>query len=228
MANEKANILSSPIEYLKGVGPQRAELLKKELGIFSFNDLLQLFPYRHIDKTVITSIKDITPETDYIQVAGKLHAIETPGDKRFRRLRATITDATGSLELVWFQGINWIQKSLIPGQQYLVFGRVGYFNGLPQISHPELEPITPDSSAQRNFLEPVYPSTEKLKARGLGGRQIAKLTHTLFTMLGEKDIPENLPASVSSQLHLINRYTAFSQIHFPPSLKHYEQALKRL
>lgn len=223
-----ANILASPIEYLKGVGPQRAELLQKELGIFSFRDLLEHFPYRHIDKTVVTPIKNITPETEFVQVSGKLQNVEVLGDKRFKRLTATIVDATGSLELVWFQGITWIHKSLVPGQQYLVFGRISYFNGLPQISHPELEIQTAQTGEQRNFLEPVYPSTEKLKARGLGGRQLAKLTHTLFTMIGERDITENLPVSIVQQLQLTNRFRAFSHIHFPPTQQHYEQALKRL
>ncbi|MBA4167896.1 MAG: ATP-dependent DNA helicase RecG [Chitinophagaceae bacterium] len=228
MGNGTASILTSPIEYLKGVGPQRAELLQKELGIFSFNDLLEHFPYRHIDKTLITPINAITPETDFVQVSGKLGNVALLGDKRFKRLTATITDTTGSLELVWFQGITWIHKSLVPGQTYLVFGRAGYFNGLPQISHPELEPLANAVNEQRNFLEPVYPSTEKLKARGLGGRQLAKLTHTLFTMIGEKDIPENLPAETVSQLNLVPRFRAFAHIHFPPSQQHYEHALKRL
>ena len=228
MGNGTANILSNPVEYLKGVGPQRAELLQKELGIFSFQDLLEHFPYRHIDKTVITPIKDINPETDFVQVAGRLQNLELLGDKRFKRLVASVTDATGSLELVWFQGITWIHKSLVPGQQYLVFGRIGYFNGFPQISHPELEPLSVITGEQRNFLEPVYPSTEKLKARGLGGRQLAKLAHTLFTMISEKDIPENLPAEIITQLNLVPRFRAFAHIHFPPSQQHYEQALKRL
>jgi len=228
MGNGTVNILSSPIEYLKGVGPQRAELLQKELGIFSFNDMLQHFPYRHIDKTVIIPIKSIGPENDFVQVSGRLQNLEIVGDKKFKRLTASISDSTGSLELVWFQGITWIHKSLVPGQQYLVFGRIGYFNGLPQISHPELELISNVMNEQRNFLEPVYPSTEKLKARGLGGRQLAKLTHTLFTMLQEKDIPENLPAGLIGQLQLVPRFKAFTEIHFPPAPQAYEQALKRL
>ena len=228
MGSGMANILSSPIEYLKGVGPQRAELLKKELGIFLFRDLLEHFPYRHIDKTVITPIKDITPQTDFVQVSGRLQQVELIGDKRFKRLMASVVDTTGSLDLVWFQGIPWLHKALVPGQQYLVFGRISYFNGLPQLSHPELEPLSNVMSEQRNFLEPVYPSTEKLKARGLGGRQLAKITHTLFTMLHERDIPENLPGAVVKQLQLVPRFQAFAHIHFPPSQQYYEQALKRM
>ncbi len=228
MSGRNDHILANPIEYLKGVGPQRAELLKKELGIFTFRDLLELFPYRHIDKTVITPINAVGPEADFVQVAGKLANIELLGDRRARRLVATVTDNTGTLELVWFQGITWIHKSLLPGHTYLVYGRPGSFNGKLQISHPEMELLQPDKTETRNFLEPVYPSTEKLKARGLGGRQLARLTQHLFTMLEEKDIPENLPLPLREQLQLMPRFRAFSQIHFPASPQLYQQALHRL
>lgn len=228
MSRKNDTILASPIEYLKGVGPQRAELLKKELGIFTFKDLAELFPYRHIDKTVITPINQINPESDFVQVAGKLTSLEIIGTQRAKRLVAEINDGTGTLELVWFQGINWIQKSLTTGSNYLVFGRISYFNGQFQISHPETELLTAEKKEGRNFLEPVYPSTEKLKARNLGGRQIAKLTHALFSVIEEPDIPENLPAQIIRQLNLVSRYSAFSFIHFPPSPEYYQQALKRL
>ncbi len=111
-----SDILKSPIEYLKGVGPQRADLLKKELNIFTFNDLLNHFPHRHVDKTKVSLIRDIDPSTDYIQVAGSLHNIEIVGMKRGRRMVATLRDKTGTLELAWFQGLSWIQKTLQPGQ----------------------------------------------------------------------------------------------------------------
>ncbi|MBL7697914.1 MAG: ATP-dependent DNA helicase RecG [Chitinophagaceae bacterium] len=228
MSKRNDNILSSPVEYLKGVGPQRAELLKKELGIFTFKDLLEHFPYRHIDKTVITPIRDIGPDTDWVQVSGRLKSCEVIGDKRAKRLVAEIADATGNLELVWFQGVNWIHKSLSVGQVYLVYGKVSYFNGEAQISHPEMEPVSPELKDARSFLEPVYPSTEKLKARGLGGRQQAKLTHTLLTIIRETDVPENLPASMVKMLKLIPRYNAFSSIHFPASPAAYDEAVKRL
>src|SRR5687768_2202670 len=118
MSKRSDHILSSPIEYLKGVGPQRADLLKKELGIFTFRDLLELYPNRHIDKTVISLIKDLNPLSDWVQVAGRLSHLELSGDKRARRLVGQIEDDTGRLELVWFQGISWIHKALVPGQRY--------------------------------------------------------------------------------------------------------------
>jgi ATP-dependent DNA helicase RecG len=220
--------LTSPIEYLKGVGPQRAELLKKELGIFTFNDLLEHFPYRHVDKTKVNLISDINFQTEFIQVAGLLINVEVTGDKRSRRLTAQVKDKSGLLELTWFQGIQWVQKIIQAGQPYLVYGKVSFFQNKAQIVHPEIELLTQEKQDGKNFLEPVYPTTEKLKVRGLGGRQIGKLTQTLMSMLREKDIPENLPAGITKQLRLTDRFNAFRQIHFPPSVEAYEQSLKRL
>ena len=223
-----SDILKSPIEYLKGVGPQRADLLKKELNIFTFNDLLNHFPFRHIDKTKVSLIRDIDPNTDYIQVAGSLHNIEIVGMKRGRRMIATLRDKTGSLELAWFQGLSWIQKSLQPGQEYLVFGKVSFFQGQPQIVHPEMELLTHEKKDGKSFLEPIYATTEKLRSKALGGRQIGKLTEVLMKLISEKDVPENLPDAILNRLKLINRYKALSQIHFPPGLQEYEDAVKRL
>jgi len=210
------------------VGPQRAELLKKELNIFTFRDLLEHFPYRHIDKTKVNLIQEITPAMEFVQVAVKLIRLDVVGEGRGKRLVAQVKDATGSMELVWFQGINWIQKTLLPDQSYLVYGRLSFFQQTPQIVHPETEPWAPEKKEGREFLEPVYPTTEKLKARSLGGRQIAKLTQVLLGQLHEKDIPENLPDTVISKLKLMGRYQAFRQIHFPTTAAQYKEAVKRL
>ena len=178
------------------MGPFRADLLKKELGIFTFGQLLDFFPYRYIDKTSIRNISEINLQTENILLAGIITDIEVTGEKRGRRLTATLTDKTGSIELTWFQGISWIQKSLLPGTPYMVYGKPGFFMGKPQITHPELEPFQTETQETRNFLEPVYSSTEKLKLRGLTGRSIGKLTFNLFGLISEKDIPENLPAAI--------------------------------
>jgi ATP-dependent DNA helicase RecG len=210
------------------VGPQRADLLKKELNLFTFKDLLELFPYRHVDRTRVNKVEDINPETEYIQLAGKLQRIATIGERQGRRLIATLKDDTGNVQLVWFQGISWIQKTLQEGSEYLVYGKVSFFNGQPQLTHPELELRTNNNQEGKSFLEPVYPSTEKLKSRGLGGRQIAKLTYTLFSLLKEKDLPENLPATILKRLHFPNRFEAFTQIHFPSNDKLFSGAVRRL
>jgi ATP-dependent DNA helicase RecG len=226
--NFESTILKSPVEYLKGVGPLRGDMLKKELDIFTFKDMLEHFPNRHVDKTTVSLIKDITPQTDYIQIAGKLLGAAIMGENRGKRLVAKIKDATGVLELVWFQSINWVQKTLEPGNEYLVFGKVGFFNGVPQITHPELEAFTPQKQEGKSFLEPVYPTTEKLKAKGLGGRQLAKITWNLFTALSEKEIPENLPEHILQSLKLTTRYKAYHDAHFPPDVNAYQQAINRL
>ncbi|HNR15138.1 MAG TPA: ATP-dependent DNA helicase RecG [Chitinophagaceae bacterium] len=222
------HILSSPIEYLKGVGPQRADLLKKELNIFTFADLLEHYPYRHIDRRKVNLIAEITPQSEFVQVAGVLVNFEVIGQKAGRRIVAELKDKTGFIELTWFQGLGWVQKLLEAGQSYLVYGRVSYYNGKPQILHPELELLAQDQQLGKNYLEPVYSTTEKLKARGLGGRQLGKLTQLLLTMLREKDIEEILPVSLLKQLNLVNRFNAFKQIHFPQTSEEYEQAVKRL
>jgi len=222
------SILSNPIEYLKGVGPFRADLLKKELNIFTFNDLLEHYPYRHVDKTRINLIRDINPQTEFIQVAGKLVSKELLGEKRGRRLVARLRDGSGLLELVWFQGVPWMEKTLEVGADYLVYGRAGFFQGTPQVTHPEIESFTRGKTEGSSFLEPVYPTTEKLKAKGLGGRQLGKLTQQLFDMLKERDLPENLPGSVLQSLQLPPRNEALRQVHFPASPALYEKALQRL
>lgn len=173
-------------------------------------------------------VSSITPESDMVQVAVRLLHTEEIGEKRGRRLVAQARDQTGFLELVWFQGITWVQKMLQPGQTYLVYGRPGFFQGKPQIVHPEIEVWTPEKKSGRAFLEPVYPSTEKLKARSLGGRQLAKLTETLLAQVHERDLPENLPEELLTRLKLPGRYTAFRQIHFPATLEQYQAAVRRL
>lgn len=210
------------------MGPLKADLLKKELRIFTFGDLLEHFPNRHVDKTSINTISDIKPETDFIQVAGVIDDIVILGEKRSKRLVGQLRDRTGSLELCWFQGINWVENNLQAGKQYLVFGKVGFFNGRIQITHPEIEPWSPAMADGKSFLEPVYPTTEKLKAKGLNGKQIGKLTSVLMEMIGSKDIPENLPNLIIKNLLLLNRWQAYTLIHFPKNQQEYDKALYRL
>ena len=203
-------------------------MLRKELNIFTFKDLLEFYPFRHIDKTKVDKIGGIPFTAEYAQVAGTLISMEMLGEKRSRRLVAQLKDETGIIELVWFQGISWVEKILAIGQQYLVFGKLGFFMGKPQIAHPEIENYTPQKASGKNHLEPIYPSTEKLKARGLNGRMIGKFTQELLQKLSEKDLPENLPEAVVKQYKLIKRYDAFKHIHFPASSQHYQHALRRL
>lgn len=210
------------------MGPLRGDMLRKELNIFTFGDLLEHFPYRHVDKTKVNRISEITPQTDYIQVRGRLNGIQLIGAGRGKRLIAQLQDETGTMELAWFQGINWVEKGLVEGRDYLVYGKTGFFNGKPQMVHPEMEVFTPEKSEGKVFLEPIYPTTEKLKARSLSGKQIGKLTFQLLTQVSEKEVPENLPPALMQELKLLPRYEAYRNIHFPQSTAEYEQALRRL
>lgn len=186
------------------------------------------FPLRHVDKTKVSLISDINPATEYIQVAGTLMQPEILGAKFNRRMVAQLKDSSGFLELAWFQGISWLQKSLQPGAKYLVFGKVTYFQGRPQIVHPEMEPVTTYKTEGKSFLEPIYPTTEKLRSKGLGGRQLGKLTETLMKMISERDLQENLPDSILKNLKLVTRFQSLTQIHFPATFEEYEAAVRRL
>ncbi|MBL7702767.1 MAG: ATP-dependent DNA helicase RecG [Ferruginibacter sp.] len=223
-----SSILASPVEYLHGISTFKGDLLRKELEIFTFKDLLEHYPFRHIDKTRVDKIAGLSPSNEYAQVAGKITHFEILGEGRAKRLTACLQDDSGEIELVWFQGVNWIQKAIAVGHQYLVFGRLSFFMGRPQIAHPEMESFTPQKNDGKNYLEPVYTSTEKLKTKGLNGRAIGKLTYALLQILTEKDLPENLPAYIIKQYKFISRFQAYRQIHFPASEKHYQHAVRRL
>jgi len=198
------------------------------LNIFTFGDLLEHFPFRHVDRTKINFIKDISPQMDFVQVAVVVVSLEAMGQRQGKRLVAEVKDKTGRMELTWFQSLSWVEKSIEVGQSYLVYGRVSFYNGQPQIVHPETELLSINQQPGKNFLEPVYSTTEKLKARGLGGRQIGKLTQLLMGMVHEKDVPENLPESILNKLKLINRFKAYRQIHFPQNADEFTEAVNRI
>jgi len=198
------------------------------LNIFTFGDLLEHFPFRHVDRTKINFIKDISPQMDFVQVAVVVVSLEAMGQRQGKRLVAEVKDKTGRMELTWFQSLSWVEKSIEVGQSYLVYGRVSFYNGQPQIVHPETELLSINQQPGKNFLEPVYSTTEKLKARGLGGRQIGKLTQLLMGMVHEKDVPENLPESILNKLKLINRFKAYRQIHFPQNADEFNEAVNRI
>ena len=222
------SILQSPIEYLKGVGPQRGDLLRKELSIHTFGDLLQHFPYRYVDKTRVFPISAITPHMDTVQVRGRLIELEESGIQKAKRLNGILQDETGTLDLIWFQGVQWARRGLTRGGEYLVFGKVTWFKNRPQITHPEIEPVDTENVGGKNFLEPVYPTTEKLKQKFITGRAIGKFVAALLPQLSPADIPEFMPVSVLQQMGLMQRFDAIRHIHFPPNLELANAALNRL
>lgn len=220
--------LDTAIEYLKGVGPQRAETLKKELAIFTFGDLLFHFPFRYIDRTKFHNIRDIHTEGEQLQLRGILRRKEILGEGRARRLVATIRDETGMIELVWFQSIQWLEKSLEVGKEYIVFGRISEFNGRFNISHPEMEESTPEQAQRPRSFEPVYPTTDKLTQKGLDAKGLRKLMRTLFEQIKPGDLPENLPDSLRAGYRLTGRWDAMQRIHFPENQLELDAATRRL
>ncbi|MBX6379702.1 MAG: ATP-dependent DNA helicase RecG [Thermoflavifilum aggregans] len=229
MPASATSIWSIPVEYIKGVGPQRAELLKKELRIFTGRDLLMLFPYRYYDRSEITPIARLTADQEYAQVKGvitQIHQTEGTRWSNTARLVAELHDDTGFVQLIWFNGWHWVKKSLLIGKTYLVFGRLSFFNGIPQIVHPELN--DPHQAQAGWAFEPVYPSTEKLRARGLNSRGIARIMAAFWEKIQENDIPENIPATVREAYQLMDRGKAFRAIHFPGSWHEVEAARRRL
>lgn len=219
--------LFTSIEYLKGVGPKRAEVLKKELGIHTLQDLLYHFPFRYVDKTKIHKTSEINSDLPYVQMAGKIVNVKELGTKRGKRLSATLKDQFGTVELVWFKGIQWVKDSVQANTQYLVFGKPNLFNGKINIAHPELEIITDQSNPNQDKLQPVYPSTEELNKKGLSNKAIGKLTKTLI--LSVKDsITETLSPALIKKLNLLERKEAFVNIHFPKDSNALQRAQYRL
>ncbi len=196
------------------------------MDIEVFGDLLYHYPYRYFDRTRITPIRAAAGQQEYIQITGTLTNIFEDGEGRKKRLVATLYDDSGSIELIWFQGIQWVRKSLQEYQRYIVFGKVNYFNGVYNIAHPEIEPLNAETASPG--LQPVYSSTQKLIARGVTNRSFARLTQALFEKTAPGDIPEILPAEIISRYHLCNRYHALRWIHFPDSAEHLEMARFRL
>lgn len=219
----------TPIEYLKGVGATRAEVLKKELQLFTFGDLLNFFPYKHIDRTKFYKIANINADMPYVQVLARLTDKEILGEKHTKRLVAHAKDETGVIELVWFQGIKWIEKTLIPGKVYVLFGRPGMFNGRPQMAHPEIEFYSKDVQQRTGnlTLQPAYNSTEKLKQFSLDSKGLQKLTATLLDQ-HLKDIQENLPLYIINRFKLVGRAAAYKNIHFPEDADQLHEAEHRL
>ncbi|MDP4281097.1 MAG: ATP-dependent DNA helicase RecG [Bacteroidota bacterium] len=221
------SFLETPVEFLKGVGPARAEMLKKELQIFTFGDLLTFFPFRYVDRTRIFKISEIKNDTAWVQLQGKITEVQTVGKLHAKRIIARLTDSSGSIELVWFQGHKWILDKLKPGIEYIVFGKPSWFNGRLNMPHPELELLSEPTMGVMDVIRPFYSSTEKLKAKGLDSKGISRLVKSLIT--NERFfIPETLPKEILSNLKLISRQEAFLNIHFPSGLEILKKEENRL
>ncbi|MDQ3047113.1 MAG: ATP-dependent DNA helicase RecG [Bacteroidota bacterium] len=221
--------LNTPIEYLKSVGPQRAELLKKELHIFKYSDLLVYYPFRYVDRTKFYTVKEITSELPFVQLRGRIIHTEMIGAKRAQRFVATFADASGKLELVWFQGAKWIGEKIKPHvtNEYVVFGKPSAFNGKFNIAHPEIELVTEENTTFASALQAVYHSTDKLKTRSLDTKGISKIQRTLNGLI-KNNVPETLSEFVIGRFQLMRKEEAVRQIHFPQSPDSLQKASFRL
>jgi ATP-dependent DNA helicase RecG len=222
-----STFLNTKIEYLKGVGPAKAELLQKEFAIFTLNDLLYYFPYRHIDRSKMYQISQIDDTIQYIQLKGTISNLKTIGTGAGARLTATLTDGTGTLELLWFQGQKWIIESILAGKPYVVFGKLSEFYRTFSMVHPSLEDPAQVNEKLYMKMMPLYNASEKAKKRGLDARAMMKYTNTLLTD-SRFDIGENLPDYLIKKYQLMPRKQAMIQIHFPNSLAQLSEATKRL
>ena len=223
-----SNLLASPIEYLKGVGPVKGQLLQKELNIFTFRDLLWNFPFRYIDKTKFHKVSEIGNEDIAVQLKGVLVQKNIIGKARGKRLVARFRDETGAVDLVWFKGVTWMDKYLVPGTAYIVYGKPSLFRNHYNIAHPEIEVVKTDNLHRPSALAPVYSSTEKLNNRGLDVKNRRRLMETLLGRLQTEDAEENLPEYLLDRTKLMARFKALTKIHFPTSQKELEAARTRL
>lgn len=221
------NLLQTPIDYLKGVGPNRAGLLRSELGIQTYQDLLNFFPNRYLDKTRFYKINELQRNNSEVQVVGKIVHLRTVDQKRGKRLVADFIDDTGKMELVWFRGHKWIRENLKLNVPYVIFGKTTWFNGLFSMPHPEMEPVEEYKKNLRTAMQPVYPSTEKLTKSGITNRAVNKIMQQLFVETGAK-FYDTLPEEIKEELALMPKAEAMFNVHFPGSQELLAKAQFRL
>ena len=219
--------LQTPIDYLKGVGPNRADLLRSELGIHTYQDLINLFPNRYIDRTKYYKINALQQNNAEVQVVGTIISFREVAQKRGKRLVADFKDDTGVMELVWFRGQKWIRESLKTGQPYVIFGKTNWYNGKFSMPHPELELLNEHEKNLRSAMQAIYPSTEKLSNKGITNRVIAKIMQQLF-LETKGQFVETLSKTILGELKLISKSDALFNIHFPKSSNLLSKAQFRL
>jgi len=205
--------LDQDIKFLPGVGPQRAEILKKELEIFTFNDLLYYFPYKYIDRTKFYKISELTNNMPYLQIKGTIFRFETIGEGVRQRLIAHFRDDSGVMELLWFQGAKWVKENLRVNVEYICFGKPSIFNGKLNMIHPELEP-SDSKPITTGVFQAFYNTTDNMKKKFMTSKALNKFQFTLSALI-EGKIGESLPPSLISHLKLMPLTVALRQVHFP-------------
>ena len=221
-----SGFFNTKIEFLKGVGPQRAALLQTELNIFTYGDLIQHYPFRYLDRTQFYQIADLHEDLPFIQVKGRIRTKELMGEGRKQRLSVVLADASGDLELVWFKGVKWMTTSLKTGTEYIVFGKPNRFNGRINMAHPEMEDVAEVRQGQ-SYLQPVYSTTEKLKNHRLDSKAISRIMAELLKAAGPQ-IAETLSPDLIDHYRMLPKREALQQIHFPASTEKVNAARFRL
>ena len=217
---------NTKIEFLKGIGPQRALLLQQELNIFTYGDLIQHYPFRYLDRTQFYQIADVHEDLPYIQVKGRIRSKELLGEGRKQRLSVILTDASGEMELVWFKGVKWMNTSLKTGIEYIVFGKPTVFNSRLNMAHPEMEEAS-EVKQDQSYLQPVYSTTEKLKNHRIDSKALSKIMAELLKAAAT-NIPETLTPALIDQYKLFSKREALVQVHFPANTDKLNAARFRL
>lgn len=224
---QRREFFDTPIEYLKGVGPQRGDVLKKEFSIFTFEDLLHHYPFRYIDRSKFYKVIELNADMPFLQIKGKLTRIQSHGDKRTTRISAIFSDDSGSIELVWFQGLKWVKNYLKPNIEYIVFGKPSSFNGKLNIVHPEIEESSKAELFSGPSLTGVYSVTEKARATGLDTKAIVKLQRNLIAAL-PAFVQDVFPSDILQKHTLMSLRDAYVNIHFPKDELSLRLATRRL
>jgi ATP-dependent DNA helicase RecG len=221
-----SSYFAQPLDYVKGIGPEKANLLKKELNIFNIGDLIQHYPFRYEDRTRFYKISELDDTQSLVQLKGEIKSIATVGFGRKMRVVGKFFDGESTMELVWFQGVQWVTRNIKPNVPYVIFGKPTMFNKKMNMTHPEIEPLTP-ANEQGGFFQPVYNTTEKLKKKYVDSRFFVKaMRQVLPTAVAQ--MQESLPASVIAQYRLMDRPSAMAFIHFPENQKSLHEAQRRL
>ena len=222
-----SNLLNTPIDYLKGLGVNRSDLIKKELKIFNYKDLVNLFPNRYIDKSKYYKIKDLPKFSCDVQIIGEISEISEIGIGRKKRLIAQFTDGEDEIELIWFKSLKWLKKSLLINTKYIVFGKLNFFASKISIPHPEIELFKADTLSKRVKIQPIYPSTENLIKKGVTNKVISNLMKSLLYDL-KLNFKETIPDYLIKELKLLDKNTSIYNIHFPKNNELLEDSIRRL
>ena len=219
--------MDTELDYLKGIGPNRARILKEELGLRTYQDLLHLFPNRYVDRSQFHSLNALPKNNAEIQIKGKITQLKSIPQKRGSRLVASFEDATGKIELVWFRGQKWIQEQLKLNKEFVVFGRLNWYANRASIPHPEFTPLENFEQKSHLGLHPIYPSTEKLTQKGVSQKVLKQAQHQLYSSLG-RSFTESLPKEIIESVGLIDKNAAYQYIHFPENHTQLSTAQLRL